>query len=121
MWPGGESSASAGLVSRRRGSVRFRGVWAELEICISQSPALEHMGPGTGIEQEEKLRQGLGKTEQTEKKKKRALRGVSSRVWKTVRACVSKACGRLRKSRASGNVEWCLLVGMGVGLAGLPV
>lgn len=71
MWPGGESSASAGLVSRRRGSVRFRGVWADLEICITWSPALEHMGPGTRTEQEEKLRQGLGKTEQTGEKKKK--------------------------------------------------
>lgn len=32
MWPGGVRSASAGLVSRRQGTVRFRGVWADLEI-----------------------------------------------------------------------------------------
>lgn len=68
MWPGGECSASAGLVSRRRSTKRFRGLWVDLEICISWSPVLEHMGPGTGIEQEEKLRQGLGKSGQTEKK-----------------------------------------------------
>lgn len=85
MWPGGEHSASAGPVSSRRGTVRLRAV-CDLEMCIAWSLVLEHMGPGTGWNRtggETEAR--LGKDRANGKKGHSG--GVSSRVWKRLRAC----------------------------------